>query len=664
MKWFEMIENGIKNEFVIPGFDLSKYRNLKNYNLLNLIRFKNSLRSVGMTCLILVISFVLLLSSTNAQDQNLLNKFRLAQSYEQANQLEKAKELYTEIYNLQPNNNQFVEALNRVYVRLKEYDNSISLLTTSINRNPQDVSKFGMLGSTYYLMDNSQKAFDTWEEGLKAIPNSVVTYRVIANYAIENRAFDKAIEILQEGKEINNDPRIFSYDLANLYSITMNFEGAVKEYADLLDQDPNQLAVIKNRMAQYLNRPGAVSQTAEALESIIENNPKSILYDLLSYTYIQGSDYKNALEVLIEADKKYIKNGSAVFNLAEASLNDNQIEISVKAFNYVLENYPNSPFALAAKIGFAKAEEARLENTLINNNSWKPYSVNNYTNKDSYQKIVRIYESFIESESVRNPYYFEALYRIAFIEKHKLNNIEKADSLFSLITERAPVSEYGSNSYLELGDSFILKNELEIAEELLQKGLNLYRITPNQQNLFRYKLAKVYFWKGEFDNSLKHLAEITKDLKDNTANDALQLSFIINIGKKDSVSLVKYAEADHFAEQGKFNLAADNFRLLSQNENLLILNDISKLKYAEMLAALDYFPETVKILEEIVNLKTRNIFSDKSLYFLGEVYEFGLKDLNSAKSIYQKLLENYPNSIYFESCREKLNDLTTNKSNT
>jgi len=211
---------------------------------------------------------------------------------------------------------------------------------------------------------------------------------------------------------------------------------------------------------------------------------------------------------------------------------------------------------------------------------------------------------------------------------------------------------------------FILKNELEIAEELLQKGLNLYRITPNQQNLFRYKLAKVYFWKGEFDNSLKHLAEITKDLKDNTANDALQLSFIINIGKKDSVSLVKYAEADHFAEQGKFNLAADNFRLLSQNENLLILNDISKLKYAEMLAALDYFPETVKILEEIVNLKTRNIFSDKSLYFLGEVYEFGLKDLNSAKSIYQKLLENYPNSIYFESCREKLNELTTNKSNT
>ena len=142
------------------------------------------------------------------------------------------------------------------------------------------------------------------------------------------------------------------------------------------------------------------------------------------------------------------------------------------------------------------------------------------------------------------------------------------------------------------------------------------------------------------------------------------LSFIINIGKKDSVSLVKYAEADHFAEQGKFNLAADNFRLLSQNENLLILNDISKLKYAEMLAALDYFPETVKILEEIVNLKTRNIFSDKSLYFLGEVYEFGLKDLNSAKSIYQKLLENYPNSIYFESCREKLNELTTNKSNT
>ncbi len=618
-----------------------------------------------MTKIILLFLVLLFLASNSlhAQDQNLSNKFRLAQSYEQANQLEKAKDLYQELYRLQPNNIQFFEALNRTFVRLKEYESSISILEKSLKTNPLDITKYGLLGSTYYLMDNAEKAFSVWDEGLQAVPNSIVSFRVIANYAIENRAFDKAIEILSEGKKISNDPKIFSYDLANLYSITMNFEGAIKEYCDLLDNDPNQLLIIKNRISSYLNRPGAVLQSANSLKEIISETPKSIYYDLLSHIYIQGNDYENALSTLIEADQKFIKNGSAVYNLGEVSLKDNLIDISVNAFKYVLENYPNSPFALSAKIGFAKAEEARINQFEINKENWRPYFKKKYDYQLAYQKIIESYQSFIQEETVRNPYYFEALYRIAFIEKHNLGNRKTADSIFTIITQQAPISQYGSDSYLELGNSSIKNNDLQKSEQHFLNGLNLYRSAPAQQNLFKYKLAKIHFWKGEFEKAINYLSEITRNLGDDISNDALELSFIINVGKKDSLSLIQFAEADLFAEQEKYNLAAENFRLLSQNKDLFILNDISKLKHSEMLVALDYLPEAVIILEEIVHLKSKNIFSDKSLYFLGEVYEYGIADISLAVSTYEKLLESYPNSIYFEKCREKLNNLTTKKSN-
>lgn len=602
-------------------------------------------------------------TSLIGQDQNLFNKFRLAESYEQSNQLEKAKSLYEEIYSSQPNNNQFLEALNRTYIRLKEYNKSVELLNSAINRTPQDVTKYGLLGSTYYLMDDAEKAFQIWDEGIKAIPNSIITYRVIANYAIENRAFDKAIEILTEGKKINNDPKIFSYDLANLYSISMNFEGAVNEYVDLLDNDPNQLAIVKNRIASYLNRPGAVNQSADELNKIIEEKPKVIYYDLLAFIFIQGNDYEKALSVFIESDRTFIKNGSSVYNLGETALRDGSIETAVKAFAYVLENYPNSPFSFSAKIGFAKSEEARLNKEEEKSKSWKPYFINEYNYKSAYQKIIDSYNSFLQKETARNPYYFEALYRIADIQKNKMNNQRTADSLFSIIIQKAPISEYGSNSYLELGNSSIDNNDLEKAKELFENGLKLYRATPEQQNAFKFKLAKINFWSGNFSDALNYLSEITVNLNDNKTNDALELSFIINVGKRDSLSLLEFARADLAAEQEKFNIAAENFKLLSQNKDLFVLNDVSKLKYAEMLAALNYLPETVNILEEIVNLKTKNIFSDKSLFFLGEVYEFGLLDSTKAINVYKNLLENYPNSIYFEKCREKLNYLTTKKSN-
>ena len=120
------------------------------------------------------------------------NKYRLARTYEQNGQLQKAKSIYQELNTAKPNNNQYSNALNSIYIKLKEYENSINFLQEKIRLNPNDVSTYGMLGATYYLQGNTEKAIESWDDGVITNNNALINYSIIANFAIQNRAFEPA----------------------------------------------------------------------------------------------------------------------------------------------------------------------------------------------------------------------------------------------------------------------------------------------------------------------------------------------------------------------------------------------------------------------------------------------------------------------------------------
>ena len=173
--------------------------------------------------IIATITFVILNQSIVSQ-VDINNKIMLAQSFEQAGDYDKAAVLFEEIYSLQPQNYQVFESLNRVYVQAKKYESSVKLIESRLKQNSKDINLYGMLGTTYYLMGDEQKAYETWERGIRISPENQMNYRVIANYAIQRRVFDKAIEYFKKGKAVSQNPDLFSYDLANIYSLTMQFK--------------------------------------------------------------------------------------------------------------------------------------------------------------------------------------------------------------------------------------------------------------------------------------------------------------------------------------------------------------------------------------------------------------------------------------------------------
>ena len=609
-----------------------------------------------------VIIFIFLFAAfIQAQEiQNLDNRFQLAQSYEQANQSGKAESIYRELTNAQPWNYIYFESLNRALVSQKKYTESIILLNNKIQQTPTDFNLYGLLGSTYFIMDQSEKAFESWEKGVAINPTSIVGYRVIANYALQNRAFEKAIDLLKRGQKYSEDPTILSIELANIYAVNMKFKEAAIEFCNLIIQHPEQVQVAKARMNTYLKGHGAIEQSVEAINEFIDSKPQIEFYDLLTFIYQSAGNFKDAFENVIKTEEKFKSNGTQIFVFAQDAYRSRQYDWAANSYNYIIQNYKSSPYFTTARIGYARTLEASLDQKFIQQtDSWKPHSKPIALFTDEYKKIVTAYNEFAK-EYPDNAIKIEALFRTAEIYRNRILNYPDADSIYYLITQISPMSNYYVEANISRGRLAIFKGDLQSAQNFFKIAATSQRIEPKDLANINFHLARIEFWKGNFTGSVTLLNEVSNNLSTDFANDALELAALINTTKKDSLNLLLYANADMLSVQNKYKEAGIEFKTLSDNANLFIINDFAKNKFAEMLIAENDFPTAVKVLENGIENQKSAIFVEKSIFLLAQCYQFGIKDLQKAAATYQKILETFPNSLYFDRAREALKGLSTN----
>jgi len=605
-----------------------------------------------------IIFFLITTASAFSQiHPNLNEQFKLAQSYERDGDLGKAKKIASELFELQPNNPVFYKFLNKIYIGLKEYDNSIALISEKIKSSPKDITLYGSLGTTYHIMGDTESAYAVWDSALDLTPNSAIGYRTISNYAVENRAYDKAIEILNKGKNKSKNSYLFSNDLAYIYSVKMDYTKAAHEYCDLLIAKPEQLKSVKSKIKRQLNKKEALIAAIEVVKKRIEENDDIILLEFISHLYYLAEMQEEAFKIVIRLDNQIEKNGSRVYSFAHDVLRQRQYSVASKAFEWLMNKYPNSIFAQRAKLGYLDTKNRMLENSYnLASSSWKPFSIIDSTFMDDFKILAGEYRDItltLADINLRT----EAMYKTALIYKDKIYNYHIADSLFGIVTNMG-VKHLITSSYIRLGEISIAENELEKGSEYFKLAAEKAGGLIEFKNEAIYKNALAEFWRGNFRAAFNLLNSQVNLYSDDFGNDALQLGLMINNFKSDSLNLLKYAKADLLAEQKRFNEAAAQFKMLAEEKSLIAY--FSRYKYAEMLIAIDELPLAAQILENILKEEEISILTDKSVFLLAQIYQYGINNIPKSKEYYALILDKYPNSLYFDKSRKILNDLKTN----
>ncbi len=586
-----------------------------------------------------------------AQQQNdFNNKYMLAQSFLQGGQYDKAKQLFEELQKTQPDNYQAFNGLNNCYIQLKQYESSIALIENRIKIYPQDINLYGLLGSTYYLTGNDKKAFEVWDSSVDKIPNKDISYRILANYAIERRAFDKAIEYLRKGKAASQDKKYFSYDLANLYSLTMQFKKAAEEYCSIIADQPAQLTAIQGRIFAFINKPGALEQTISVVREW-ENKKIEFKY-LLAALYKEAKDYDKAYDLYNKIEQEQNRQGYELIIFANYLMGEKQYSKAAEVYSQIISHFPGSPFISNAKLGYAKTLEASLnDDSTLTSNDWKPFSSRLVSAADKIDKVIKAFSDITRlypNSEIAN----EAFFRIANLVLKRKNDPAEAEKYFNKVISASPSSPLVFDAYISLGNIFIQQGNLDQAVLEFSKIIENKKSPLDKKNLARFGLAKISFYKNDFDKAKNILAEIINDPGDNSANDALQLSLLLNTAKNDSADLADFSKAELFAEQKKFNKAAELYKKIAENPQAFILSSLAKVRDAEMDLAIDSLDTAIFKLSKIAGENGKNIYADKALYLEAKTYQYGLKNIPKAIEAYESLLAKFPNSIYLNEARK------------
>lgn len=581
------------------------------------------------------------------------NRFLLAQNYEQQGRFDSAQKIYEELFQKDPNNINYFNSLNRVYTLQKNFAASILILESRLQKYPGDINLIGQLGSTYYMQGNYEKAYQIWEEPLRRSDADQSTFRVMANFAIERRAFDKAIEYLERGKPKTRDPFIFAMDLANLYSLTMRYEKATEEYCSILEASPTQLSVVQSRVLSYISKPDALDKTVKIVEKRRNTDNLAILF-LLARLYTEQKDFQKAFGIYSDLDSRQQSQGGELYNYAEFVFREGEFEIASSVYSTIIQRYPESKIVSSAKLGYAKSQEAILRKKFLSSlDEWKAFSLPPRLDARTVEPAIKAYEEIIKIYA-HSEVAIESYLRMAQIRFRLQNDISSAKDLLDIIVKIYPMSRLSIDAYLDLAEIKLIEGNIDESEKLFEEALNLRSASAEKKSEAHFHLAKIKSYKGNFSEARIHLSEILKNLKDNLANNALEISIILNTAKNDSSNLLLFSEAEILAERMLFAEAKQKYDLIAQDQRAFVFHSIVKLRSAQMDIALEKYSSAIESLTLIADENEKNIYADKALYLLGNIYEFAINEFPKAIGSYEKLLLQYPGSIYIDKVRERI----------
>ena len=591
-------------------------------------------------------------------------RYRLAQSYERSGDYDAALKLYQELYQKDSSNAAFADALRRTLIQLKRYDEAIDLLQRHIRRFPDDVNMIVQLGTVYYLKSDEKKAMAVWESAIAVDPKQPGTYVTVVGAMTQNRLFDTAIVTYQRARVECNNPTLFTADIAYLYSITMKYPEATKEYLTFARQNPAQVGFVQARIGTYTGTSQGLSAATKIVEDSARAEQDNVsLQRLLAWIYLEGKKFETAYDVYRRIDTKTKAGGREILGFAQRALHERAYAIASRAFQDIVSQYPSFDRIPEVKFGYAQSLEAvdDQSDTLKLFGKTNPFSQKERTESDPrtlYRGAIAAYERIV-TEFPQTEIAARSLLRVGIIKQEKFLDLDRASKTFESLTKTYPMfAQIYQEGILRLGDVYLMMGSLEKAETQYQAIAGHGLLVNPLQEQAALHLAEILFFKMNFQEATKKLTALTGNTLSDATNDALSLQIFIEGNIKENMPALKeFAKADLLRRQRKLPDALSIYESILRNnpksdvldEVLIAIGDVQTLmtRYVDAIASyerlLKDFPESLSL--------------DRTLMKLANVYEWGTNDSAKAISAYQTLLEKYPSSVYVSEARKRVREL-------
>ena len=368
----------------------------------------------------------------------------------------------------------------------------------------------------------------------------------------------------------------------------------------------------------------------------LQSSPKNAWNELLSWLFMQQKDFSKAFIQEKALYKRTLISMNDIVNVGKIAFDNQDYSTTQKVFNYIIDNSENQSDILGAKLYLLYIAVESSEDL---------QSIEN-----QFQQLFNAYGRARETLEIQITY--------ADFLTFKKNESNQAINVLK------DALKLKSNSYqkgaikIKLGDILVFNNrfnEALICYSQVQTKLKNHVLAQQA----RFKVAQTSYFKGDFDWAETQLKVLKGSTSQLIANDALDLSLIINDNSvQDSLktALKQYAKADLLAYQQKDSEAIDALGIILKEHKGHAIEDETLLKQAELFEKTKEYASAEKNYLQIIEINAEDILVDDAYYRLAELHN-KQKNIEKAKEYYQKIIFDFPSSIHSVDARKKYRKL-------
>jgi tetratricopeptide (TPR) repeat protein len=224
---------------------------------------------------------------------------------------------------------------------------------------------------------------------------------------------------------------------------------------------------------------------------------------------------------------------------------------------------------------------------------------------------------------------------------------------------------------LQLNEYEVAQSKMELADILLfEEKFNQALIYYSQIELdlkndvvgheASLKAAKTSYFKTDFDWALKQFKVLKSANTLLIANDALEYFLLINdntVADSTQTALAAFAKGDYLLYQNRIKEATTQFQLILKNYKGQEIEAVTLLRLGKIYEKTADYNLALSQYQAIIDHHNEGIYMDEALYFSAEIYNKKLNMPEKAKPLFEKILFNYQDSIYFVDARVKFRQL-------
>ena len=565
---------------------------------------------------------------------------------------EQAAQLYEVLYK-RTSQKYYYQRLLATYMELGQYRDAMRLVERRRKQNPKDLYLYVDEGVVHLRQKQDKKALKSFDEAIEKITSNLQPVPDLAIAFINAGRADYAARTYLAARQKTGNRMLYFNELVGVYQAMGDYAAMTGEYFDLLDHQPgmmNSVQVSMQRALQEAPDNKLADGVKKALVERVRRHPENRTYlEMMIWFALQQKDYAFAMEQAEAVDARFPeKGGEQVLRVAKIAQSNDALDVAAEGYRQLQARGKEARHYLDGRIGELEVEFARIN---------KNYHIDAKEMAALKQKYTATFEELGKNERT-----ITLMRNYATLMGYHGGDAQAAADILDDILEMPRLKKQLRDEVkLELGDLLLFAGEVWDAS-LLYMQVEKANANDVLGAMAKYKNAKLSYYNHDFEWANSQLKVLRASTSKLVANDAMELSLLISDNMEDDSTyraLEVFADADLMLYRGMLDSAWAGFTNVETHNLSHPLLDEVLMRKAQICMKQARYKEADSLLQKVVDFYPYDITADDALMTMGMLNEERLNNKAKAMECYEKLLLDYPNSLYADNARKRYNALKT-----